>query len=450
MWPWIIGGAVATVAAIGAALSDSDDSYSTVTTSDEEERTKEALGKENEKKEKNAWFQFKQTAENEMNKLSNISEKYSIKSISLRNIKNARKNNLTSDENHINFFNSQKKAGKIPKIIFEVKQYKNPDLEEDLEMLNFFSSLIAENISSIVWDTASCINSREIETDLKLFLLDKLGENVVNDLEKFLKEANKTKPKIAATGLLKAGKSTVMNCLTGDFSNQRFKTGIVRETIKEKIFEKDGYLFVDTPGFDANDKDTNEAVQSLKVADVVLFVHNMNGGSLDYPEKNFLQQIKNNWEKPSDFIAKIIVVLSHLDKKENEQIIIEKEVRKQFNNIFGIVPQIISISSSRYLKGVTENKNLLAEKSNYTKLHKALGEMTLDIVKNKKQRYLKKAQKETESILIKLRKIQKDLTKEVESKKMEHYILHDEFSDLVRKANTTIEKAYSNYLRTIL
>ncbi|MDY0362908.1 MAG: GTPase [Desulforegulaceae bacterium] len=450
MWPWIIGGAIAAATAIGAALSDSEDSYSTVTTSDEEERTKEALGKENEKKEENAWFQFKQTAQNEMNKLSDISEKYSIKSLSLRNIKNARKNSLNSDENHINFFNSQKKAGKIPKIIFEVKQYKNPDLEEDLEMLNFFSSLIAENISSIVWDTASCINSREIETDLKLFLLDKLGENVVNDLEKFLKEANKTKPKIAATGLLKAGKSTVMNCLTGDFSNQRFKTGIVRETIKEKIFEKDGYLFVDTPGFDANDKDTNEAVQSLKVADVVLFVHNMNGGSLDYPEKNFLEQIKNNWEKPSDFIEKIIVVLSHLDKKEKDQIIIEKDIRNQFISIFGIQPQIISISSSRYLKGVNENKNLLTEKSNYAKLHKTLGEMTLDIVKNKKQRYLKKAQNETESILIKLRKLQKDLSIQVEKKNMEHYILHDKFSELVGKANNTIEKAYSNYLRTIL
>jgi|GEM_PF-1196944 len=449
MLPWIIGGAVAIGTAIAAAASDSSSSSSSSTTSDENERREEALKEEREKKEQRSWSSFRKTAENERKKLADITDKYNIKSVTLHNINSARiKISGFRGVYEITGLNLLNKKNDIPWISFKSEKFQNSVKEDKLQLLNLFTSLIAENISSIVWDTASSINTREIDTDLKYFLLDNIGDNAVNDLEKFLKAANETQPRIAATGILKAGKSTIMNCLTGDFTNERFQTGIIRETVKEKIFEKDGYLFVDTPGIDANESDTNEAVESLKVSDIVLFAHNMNGGSLDEPERNFLTAVRKNWEKPSEFIEKLIVVLTHLDKKENDQALIEKDIREQFKNIFGLQPVIISVSSSRYLKGVNENKNLLVQKSNYSKLNRYLGEKTLDIVKIKKERYLKKAQKEAESILMKMRELQKKMTLDIEKEENEYSELHEEFASLVEKANTNIKNAYSNYLKS--
>ena len=198
-------------------------------------------------------------------------------------------------------------------------------------------------------------------------------DDLVSNLKGALSSLDGEKVRIVNTGLLKAGKSTLFNCLTESLSDDLFAVGVTRTTVKAQECEFENLLLVDTPGIDCKDEDSKSAVSALKQGDIVLFVHNMNSGALDTPEREFLEQVAKEWDNKSDFLDKTIFVLTNLDKKEgsgSEQII--GKVQQQINTIFGGEPKLMCISSTRYSKGILENKQFLVEKSGIPALKTAI------------------------------------------------------------------------------
>lgn len=164
---------------------------------------------------------------------------------------------------------------------------------------------------------------------------------------------------IAVVGLLKAGKSTLLNAMTGQ--EELFKSGVIRTTVKNQHV-KDGYFeWIDTPGIDDTDQETATAFAGLKNADTVLFTHNLKQGELDRMEVEFLQTCR---QRDGHFLAKLRFVFTHIDDLEPTTVdIIQQKISQQCRALFHTIPPMIAVSATRYLKGHKDDKKLLMEKS---------------------------------------------------------------------------------------
>ncbi len=164
---------------------------------------------------------------------------------------------------------------------------------------------------------------------------------------------------VAVVGLLKAGKSTLLNAMTGQ--DELFKSGVIRTTVKNQRVT-DGYFeWIDTPGIDDTDQETTTAFAGLKNADCILFAHNLKQGELDRMEVDFLQTCN---QLDAQFLAKLRFVFTHIDDLDSEDVeVIQQKICQQCQSVFNKQFPTITVSSVRYLKGYKENKKLLMEKS---------------------------------------------------------------------------------------
>lgn len=169
------------------------------------------------------------------------------------------------------------------------------------------------------------------------------------------------KPRLAAWGLVKAGKSSLLNMLSGHFRDEYFKTGVVRTTIENSELETDGYILVDTPGLGIDAGDNKEAFKGLDGADVIIFVHAPQG-ELDQEEIDLLRQIKTSYGSETE--KRLILVLSKLDMDQNGSVeLIHQSVMSQLDRYIGVRPACFMVSNTRYQKGASENKSTLMQKS---------------------------------------------------------------------------------------
>jgi len=258
-------------------------------------------------------------------------------------------------------------------------------------------------------------------------LKDKRLKDIVteykNDLENLISSLSEIKPYIACTGLLNAGKSTLLNTLIGDMDNQTFLTADIRETAESKTVLHKDVFYVDTPGLDATEQDTKVVIDTLKEADVVLFVHNINTGEFDPSEFEFLKLVLKNWNDPKSFIKQTIFVLSKIDaiNAEDEKAEIEatsEKIKVQIRTLFNYEPMIISVAAESYQEGKRENEKLLQEYSNISSLKQAIDILTKDKIKTI---YANRTQK----IDDKFKNVKKILNKEKKKLKKEKEILHE-------------------------
>lgn len=207
------------------------------------------------------------------------------------------------------------------------------------------------------------------------------------DLENLLLSSQQRGFRVVNTGLLKAGKSTLYNCLVDAVGEERFKTGTVRTTITSQEYQHGDFIYIDTPGIDHVGAETQEAIKALKTADVVLFIHNLKSGELDKSEVAFLQEVSKNWGNNADFIKRTIFVMTHLADVEAQATAIITQIEKQVTQIFGASPTVKNISSIRYHKGVSENKKILIERSGIPSLvaclHYQVNKLSADINKQR-------------------------------------------------------------------
>lgn len=183
-------------------------------------------------------------------------------------------------------------------------------------------------------------------------------------------DAAPTKPRIAAWGLVKAGKSSLLNMLSGHACDEHFQTGDIRTTRTNQALELNNYVLVDTPGLGIDADDTQQANEGLDKADVVLFVH-APPGELDAEEVALLDQLRNAYGE--DVGERVVLVISQLDKLQDADLAQVKEtIERQALIHLGTMPECFAISSTRFKSGVEKNKEGLCTKSGIPQLEQHL------------------------------------------------------------------------------
>ena len=90
-------------------------------------------------------------------------------------------------------------------------------------------------------------------------------------------------------------------------------------------------MIIDTPGLDANEEDSKEALEAIYSSDALLLVHNLKKGELDSYEIDLLNLIKKT--NPS-ISQKLTIVLTNLESCRDEKEAIEQKVMKKIKEIF--------------------------------------------------------------------------------------------------------------------
>ena len=174
-------------------------------------------------------------------------------------------------------------------------------------------------------------------------------------------DTSPSKPRIAAWGLVKAGKSSLLNMLSGHASDEYFETGVIRTTRANQALELADYVLVDTPGLGIDKDDSQQANEGLDVADIVLFVH-APPGELDQEEVALLEQLRNTFGE--DVSERVVLVISQLDKLQDADLAeVQKEIERQAQIWLGAQPKCFVISNTRFKSGVEKNKEGLCIKS---------------------------------------------------------------------------------------
>lgn len=238
------------------------------------------------------------------------------------------------------------------------------------------------------------------------------------------------KPVVVAWGLMNAGKSYLLNMLTQHIQDEYFKTNDFRETAEVQKFETKDFIFLDTPGLDASSKDDLMAVDGVAKADVVLFVHQLQG-ELEAIELEFLQDlVKSFGEYASD---NIIMVLSKVDKESDEKVeAIKQKVLDQCEVYIGFEPQCIAVSNTVYKKGAEKQIQGLMKNSNINTLHALLQELLKSANDVRTERQLQKRQQLTKELIIEQEKLEKILG--------QYKAIADGFNEDVKSFNTDINK----------
>lgn len=196
-------------------------------------------------------------------------------------------------------------------------------------------------------------------------LLKKL-ENI-----KLAKQAESGLPRIAVCGLLKAGKSSLLNNLIHDTQNQTFSVGATRETVKNKELEYNGVIFIDTPGMEAKKEDTEEAWKAYTTSDLLLFVH-LAEGSLTEPEIKILQSIQADRQ---DLNKRAVMVLAQADQAGDNIDALKLEVSEQLINALSFDFPIFPVSNTIHQKGFIKGKEKLQEESGINELNVYLNQI---------------------------------------------------------------------------
>lgn len=167
---------------------------------------------------------------------------------------------------------------------------------------------------------------------------------------------------IVNAGRMNHGKSSLFNSLLG---REEFQAKDVRTTVKNKEVKwKDNIILVDTPGLDAVDEDTSKAYEAYYNADLIFFVHTVRTGELHDSEIEAIKKISKNFIK--DYFWKhFCLVLSFKESVDADSL--EKITQESVNAINKACNAdefaVFTISNSRYLKGVAENKKGLINHS---------------------------------------------------------------------------------------
>lgn len=213
-----------------------------------------------------------------------------------------------------------------------------------------------------------------------------LHEKLLQQAETLLRqEIAGGKPVVAAWGLMNAGKSFLLNMLTNHIQTECFRTNDIRETAELKEFETNEFIFLDTPGLDANNGDDLIAQQGAAKADIVLFVHQPQG-ELEKIEIDFLHKLKESFGQYAE--ENIVLVLSKSDVESEEKIeAIKKRMLEQCRDDLGFNPRCYAISGSRFHAGMTLKKDGLVRASHLNDLVEKLNQLRRDSGAVKRERH---------------------------------------------------------------
>lgn len=249
-----------------------------------------------------------------------------------------------------------------------------------------------------------------------------------------------SKPTIVVWGLMNAGKSYLLNMLSENINNPFFKVADQRETAVNKDFDAGDRVYVDTPGLDANESDDLEAFLATRTADIVLFVHQLQG-ELEAKEIEFLKDLKESF---GDYAHQnIVMILSKIDKEDEEKVSqIQSRVLEQCQKHLNFTPEIFQISNTIYQTGITEHEDLLIKYSHINDLKAHLNSLVADISLVRNER----SKKEKQILFKKYELLEEKLNKKIKQLESEIQQSDNEFNKLIKEVRQTIQESYNEYM----
>ncbi len=174
--------------------------------------------------------------------------------------------------------------------------------------------------------------------------------------------------RIAACGMLKAGKSTLLNILTDHLDTEYFPSAATRKTRENKEYIMPDRLFsyFDTPGIDADDADDQESLAGVAKSDVVFLVHNLETGELHQQEVEFLEKIITQ-DAASLANQRLVLVLTHMDNADACEKI-KQAIVYQCKKFIRTKPLCFLVSNKFYKNGLLKNEPKFVEKSGIVEL----------------------------------------------------------------------------------
>ena len=204
--------------------------------------------------------------------------------------------------------------------------------------------------------------------------MSSLTDQSAKFIRRYHRRMKLSKKIIVNAGLLKAGKSSLLNAMVG---KKQFATDVIRATVENQREETDEYIFLDTPGLDAKTEDTNIALEGYADADLILFVHNIQEGEFSQTEIDSIWRIASLFGEPPYFFQSSILVLTHKDQEEEHLDETRAKIKKQCKDLFGTVfARECCVDSISYMKGLEEGKKLLIQDSGIEELKTALKELS--------------------------------------------------------------------------
>lgn len=182
----------------------------------------------------------------------------------------------------------------------------------------------------------------------------------------------KCKLRITCAGIYNAGKSSLLNALTGE---NNFAVGDIPTTATIDEFETDKYIYVDTPGLNANNYDNATAEKAFKSADLILFVSNMQNGGLNAAEAEYLKKLSETLGGMEILQVQVLFAMSNLHQIEDDAVnkVIE-EHKSMINLALGFVPKTVCVFDSvTYQEGLSANEPVLIEASGIPALVSQIG-----------------------------------------------------------------------------
>lgn len=190
-------------------------------------------------------------------------------------------------------------------------------------------------------------------------------------------DAGPTKPRIAAWGLVKAGKSSLLNMLGGHVDQEYLATGAVPTTRVNQQLELEHFVLVDTPGLGVDQDDNREAIEGLDIADIVLFVH-APPGELDEEQIDLLLKLHN--VLGDGLQERLVMVFSLKDKDQNGAMAqVRGRVEGQVLRCLGFQPTCYEVSSRRYQRGVELGREGMQAKSGIPALASHLEQLSSEL-----------------------------------------------------------------------
>jgi predicted GTPase len=248
-----------------------------------------------------------------------------------------------------------------------------------------------------------------------------------------------SRPTIVAYGLMNAGKSFLLNMLTQHIEEEFFKTNDIRETAEVKKFESEKYVYLDTPGLDANEADDAQAQFGASQADVVLFLHQPQG-ELEASEVKFLKELKQSFGSYAE--SNIIVVLSKMEKEEQAKIdLIEDRIKIQCAQEIGFSPKVFQVSNKRYQTGVIKHKDGLIAQSHINSLIEHIDLVASNAQKVRAQRSLTEIEELLQAIKSKEQSL-KSMRTNLKDSISEAFLIFNDQMDALKKF---LEESTSHY-----
>lgn len=249
------------------------------------------------------------------------------------------------------------------------------------------------------------------------------------------------KPAIAVYGLMNAGKSFLLNMLTQNVKTEYFKTADQRETSAVKRLETADYIYLDTPGLDANEQDDLSANQGVADADIVLFVHQPQG-ELEFVEVEFLRRLKDNFGTAAR--TSIIIVISKIDKESQDKIdLIRQKIESQCQAELGFAPTTLTVSNTRYKAGVEKNQAGLIQASHIDDVAAHLGKLVPKVRKARTQRVTARVEALQEEVAALLQELRSERTS-IRTRISDRF---STFSEQMNHLQDFLNESKSNYER---